>query len=308
MGRDLEGEALDEDIPGGHLVADSRAGGAVNPGAALGIGPRVCGQGLLSAAGVLLVIDVGNTNTVMGLYDKERLAHHFRISTRREMTSDEISVFVLNLVERRGIDPKTLVGSILASVVPPVNRHWVDALTRSIGKPPLVLGPGVKTGMPILIDNPAEVGADRIADAVAGWHRYKQACIVVDFGTGTNIDVVNSRGEYLGGAIAPGLEISMDALFSRAARLARVELKKPPKAIGKNTIHALQSGLLFGYAGLVDALVERMKEELQTPTKVIATGGLAFLFEGTSRTIEVIDEQLTLDGLRILWDVNNTKV
>jgi type III pantothenate kinase len=254
---------------------------------------------------VLLVIDVGNTNTVMGLYDKERLAHHFRISTRREMTADEISVFLLALVAARGVDPKTLAGSILASVVPTVNRHWVDAISRALGNPPLVVGPGIKTGMPLLIDNPSEVGADRIADAVAGWQRYKQACVVVDFGTGTNIDVVNAKGEYLGGAIAPGLEISMDALFSRAARLARVELKKPPKAIGKNTMHALQSGLLYGYAGLVDALVDKMKEELATPTKVIATGGLAFLFEGTSRTIEVIDEHLTLDGLRILWDVNH---
>ncbi len=251
-----------------------------------------------------MVIDVGNTNTVLGLYEGERLAHHFRITTRRETTSDEIAVFMLTLVERRGIDPRALQGAILASVVPPLNRHWVDAVTRSLGQPPLVVGPGTKTGMPLLVDNPAELGADRIADAVAGWHRFRQACIVVDFGTGTNIDVVNHKGEYMGGAIAPGLEISMDALFSRAARLARVELKKPPKAIGKNTIHALQSGLLFGYAGLVDELVTRMKEELQTPTRVIATGGLAFLFEGTSRTIELIDDQLTLDGLRLLWDIN----
>jgi type III pantothenate kinase len=256
---------------------------------------------------VLLVVDVGNTNTVIGLYEGERLAHHFRIPTRRETTSDEVGVLVVSLMERRGFDPKQLVGAVLASVVPPLNRHFIDALTRYVGKAPLVVGPGIKTGMPLLIDNPAEVGADRIADAVAGWHRFKQACIVVDFGTGTNIDVVNARGEYVGGAIAPGLEISMDALFVRAARLARVELKRPPKAIGKNTMHALQSGLIYGYAGLVDALVQRMKDELQVPARVVATGGLAFLFEGISQTIEVIDEQLTLDGLRILWDVNNPR-
>jgi type III pantothenate kinase len=261
---------------------------------------------------MLLVIDVGNTNTVMGLYDKERLAHHFRIVTRRDATSDEIGELVLSLVERRGIDPKALEGAVLASVVPPINRNWTDAITRALGKGPLLVGPGCKTGMPLLVDNPTELGADRIADAVAGWARYKQACIVVDFGTGTNIDVVNHKGEYLGGAIAPGLEISMDALFSRAARLARVELKKPPKAIGKNTLHALQSGLIFGYAGLVDELVTRMKDELASANpggtiKVIATGGLSFLFEGVSRTIETIDEHLTLDGLRILWDANQRK-
>jgi type III pantothenate kinase len=161
--------------------------------------------------------------------------------------------------------------------------------------------------MPILVDQPNEVGADRIVNAVAGFARYKQALVIVDFGTGTTFDAVTERGEYLGGAIAPGIDISMDALFSRAAKLPRVELKRPPKVIGKNTIHALQSGLLYGYAGLVDELVTRMKAELAVPTKVVATGGLAFLFEGVSRTLEVVDEFLTLDGLRILYDLNTPK-
>jgi type III pantothenate kinase len=253
---------------------------------------------------MLLVLDVGNTNTVFGLYEGPALKHHFRIATHRAVTADEFGELMLSLVERRGIPAKDVEGSVLASVVPPLNRIIVDALTGAFGKPPVVVGPGTKTGMPILIDNPAEVGADRIVNSVAAWTRHKQALIVVDFGTGTNLDVVTSKGEYVGGAIAPGLDISMDALFSRAAKLPRVELKKPPKAIGKNTIHALQSGLLYGYAGLVDALVERMKAELDAPAKVLATGGLAFLFEGVSRTIESFDEFLTLDGLRLIWELN----
>lgn len=253
---------------------------------------------------MLLVIDVGNTNTVIGLYQGERLAHHFRIVTKRQTTADEVGELILSLVERRGIDPSEIEGAILASVVPPLNRLFAEAFALLLGKAPIIVGPGVKTGMPLLVDNPAELGADRIANAVAGWARWQQACVIVDFGTGTNLDVVNGKGEYLGGAIAPGLELSMDALFARAAKLSRVELKQPERAIGKNTNQALQSGLLFGYAGLVDALVDRMRDELGTPAKVLATGGLAFLFEGVSRTLETYDEFLTLDGLRILYNLN----
>lgn len=253
---------------------------------------------------MLLAIDVGNTNTVLGLYDGERLAHHFRIATNRSATSDEVGELILSLVERQRIEVSNIKGAIVASVVPQLNRTFVEACTRSFGAAPLVVGPGIKTGMPILVDNPNEVGADRIVNAVAGFARFQQALVIVDFGTGTTFDAVTSKGEYLGGAIAPGIDISMDALFSRAAKLPRVELKRPPRVIGKNTIQALQSGLVYGYAGLVDELVSRMQEELGAPSKVIATGGLAFLFEGVSRTLEVVDEFLTLDGLRALYDLN----
>jgi len=257
---------------------------------------------------VLLAIDVGNTNTVLGLYDSAgALAHHFRIATNRAATSDEVAELVLSLVERRKIPVAAVTGSILASVVPQLNRIFVEACTKAFGAPPIVVGPGIKTGMPILVDQPNEVGADRIVNAVAGFHRYKQALVIVDFGTGTTFDAVTAKGEYVGGAIAPGIDISMDALFARAAKLPRVELKQPPKVIGKNTVHALQSGLLFGYAGLVDELVSRMQAELATPTKVVATGGLAFLFEGVSRTLEVVDEFLTLDGLRLLSELNTKR-
>jgi type III pantothenate kinase len=261
---------------------------------------------------VFLAIDVGNTNTVLGIYDPRHaehggLLHHFRIATNRAATSDEVAELVLSLVERRKIPVSQIKGSILASVVPQLNRVFVEACHKAFGAAPVVVGPGIKTGMPILVDQPNEVGADRIVNAVAGFARYKQALVIVDFGTGTTFDAVTAKGEYVGGAIAPGIDISMDALFSRAAKLPRVELKQPPKVIGKNTVNALQSGLLFGYAGLVDELVSRMQVELGTPAKVVATGGLAFLFEGISRTLEIVDEFLTLDGLRILYDLNTKR-
>ena len=270
---------------------------------------------------MLLVIDVGNTNTVLGLYQGERLAHHFRISTNRHATSDEYGTLLLSLLERRGVDPATIEGSILGSVVPQLNRVYLAACAEYFTAPPLVVGPGIRTGMPILIDQPGEVGADRIVNAVAAWHRHRAPLIVVDFGTATTFDAVNERGEYLGGAIAPGVEISMDALFARAAKLPRTELKQPPRVVGKSTVGALQSGLFYGYVGLVDEIVSRMTEELEAsrPTadskgarergaiRVLATGGLASLFSDVSRTIEAVDEFLTLDGLRILYALNQTE-
>src|SRR5688572_13422333 len=204
---------------------------------------------------MLLVIDVGNTNAVVGLYDGARLAHHFRISTRKSATSDEYGTLLQSLVERRGVDPSAVKGSIVGSVVPQLNRVMVEACTRYFGGPPLLVGPGIKTGMPILTEHPSEVGADRIVNAVAGWHKHKCALVLVDFGTATTFDAVNEKGEYLGGAIAPGVDVATDALVARAAKLPRVELKKPPKVIGKSTVTALQSGIVYGYAGLVDELV-----------------------------------------------------
>jgi len=258
---------------------------------------------------VLLVIDVGNTNTVIGLYDGDNLVHHFRISTTRGRTSDELGDLLLALLERRGVEAGDIEGSILASVVPPLNRALRQACEQYFSSSPLVVGPGLKTGMPILTDQPAEVGADRIVNAVAAHHlkadeHRDHGLIVVDFGTATTFDVVNPKGQYLGGAIAPGIDISMDALFSHAAKLPRVELKRPATIIGKNTVTALQSGLFYGYVGLVDELVTRMQDEADFETQVLATGGLAVHFSEVSRTIKHIDDHLTLKGLRLLYANN----
>lgn len=253
---------------------------------------------------MLLVLDCGNTNTVIGLYEEERLVHHFRVSTRKQGTGDEYGTQLSSLLAHRGVGRSDVTGAIVASVVPQLNRALASACETYFGVKPHLVGPGMKTGMPILIDNPAEVGADRIVNAVAAWQRCQQALIVVDFGTATNFDVVSPKGEYLGGAIAPGVDISIDALFARAAKLPRIELKAPPRVVGKNTVGALQSGLFYGYVGLVDELVGRMKEELAAEARVIATGGLAFLFAGASKTLDEVDEFLTLEGLRILYGMN----
>jgi type III pantothenate kinase len=253
---------------------------------------------------MLLAIDVGNTNIVYGLFEGERLIHKFRVESARGRTSDEYSVALRALLDMNGVAPSRVDAAVMACVVPSLTEPMMRLVKGAFGLEAIVVGPGIRTGMAILIENPREVGADRIADAVAGYDRAKGGVIVVDFGTSTNFVVVTPKGEYLGGVLAPGLQISADALFTRAAKLSRVEIAKPPKVVGRNTVHAMQSGIVYGYVGLVDGLVERILAELGYPCAVIATGGLASLIAPLSRTINEVDDELTLVGLRILYDRN----
>jgi type III pantothenate kinase len=248
---------------------------------------------------VLLTIDVGNTQTALGLYKAEELRDHRRVATEAQRTGDELGVLVRSLIDIDAVD-----GICLASSVPQLVSAYEELAARLTGAPVLVVGPGTRTGLPIRYDDPREVGPDRIANAVAARERYGAPCIVVDFGTSTNFDVVSREGEFVGGVLAPGVEISMDALFRRAARLVKVDFSEPPAVIGKTTAQALQSGLVYGFAGQVDGLVARIRAELGEEARAIATGGLAQLIAPHASTIERVDPYLTLEGLRLVWELN----
>jgi type III pantothenate kinase len=259
---------------------------------------------------MLLAIDVGNTNVTVGVFDGDRLKHHWRLAALRERTADELGIFVTRLFEQTRIEISTVSGIALASVVPPLTRPMEEMCERYFGRKALLVD-ATNAGIPVRYSPIGDVGADRIVNAVAAWEKYGKhggvALIVVDFGTGTTFDIISRTGEYVGGVICPGITISADALFQRAARLPRVEVRKPPSVIGQTTVNAMQSGLFFGYVEMVDGLIRRIRAELPggDGAIVIGTGGLAEVISEDSRSIQKIEPDLTLDGLRLIWQRNH---
>ncbi len=251
---------------------------------------------------MLLVIDVGNTNTSLGVYEGKSLLVSWRLTSRREQTADEYGVFIQSLLRTRGVEPRQITAIALSNVVPPVQQTLEWMCQQYFGVSPLTVQPGVNVAMPLLVENPKEVGSDRVVNAVAAVALYRPPLIVIDFGTATTFDCISPRGEFLGGAIAPGLQAAADALTAKAARLYRVELVRPKEAIGRDTVTNLQSGLVYGYAGLVDGLVERLRAEMEGDPAVVATGGLAPLMREVTRTIRHVNPDLTLEGLCLIWE------
>jgi type III pantothenate kinase len=256
---------------------------------------------------MLLVVDVGNTQTHFGVYPRgeDSVSEHWRFATVRESTSDELGAALANLLALRGLGFEEINASIISSTVPQLSEQWTAMAQRYLEHEMLVVGPTIRTGMPIRIDNPREVGADRLVNAVAAFERVRDVCVVVDFGTAITYDAVSATGEYLGGIISPGAEISIDALYERAAKLPKVELAEPRGLIGKSTVDAIRSGIVFGFAGQVEGIVQRLRDELGSDTTVIATGGLArALVPFVRETIDEVDDLLTLIGLRLIWERN----
>ena len=255
---------------------------------------------------MLLCLDIGNTNIVLGLYEGERLISHWRIATEHHRMPDEYAMLILDLFAHRGHRPPEVTGIAMASVVPPLTGVFAELSRSYFDLDPLVVDAGVRTGVRIRTDNPREVGADRVVNAAAAHRLYGGPACIVDFGTATTFDAVSAEGDYLGGAIAPGITIAAEALFAHTAKLPRIDLIRPPRAIGSNTVHSMQSGLLFGYVGLVEGLVARFRAELGPTMKVIATGGLAELVARETRVIDILAPWLTLDGLRLIWEMNKS--
>ncbi len=253
---------------------------------------------------LLLCIDVGNTQTVLGIFRGKEITSRWRIRSDRERTADEYSHLIRDLLRGDGIDESDIAGMSVSSVVPPARQALIEMAKATLGIEPLMVGPGMKTGMPILYDNPREVGADRIANAVAAYERYKRDLIVIDFGTAITFDVITAAGEYQGGVIFPGVQISLDALFRKAAKLPRVELEKPGNVVGRDTISSIQSGIVYGYGGLVDSIVGKIVAEIGTEPLVVATGGLSPIIASETTTIDELLPDLTLEGLKILWERN----
>ncbi len=253
---------------------------------------------------MILVVDVGNSNIVLGVYEGRELKHHWRLSTNRSATEDEYGIMTVNLFRMAGLSVDRVEGAILSTVVPPLMPVLMRMFQRYVGQEPLVVGPGIKTGLNIRFENPREVGADRIVNAVAGIEHYGTPLIIVDLGTATTFDYIDETGAYLGGAIMPGIGISAEALYQRAAKLPRIELAKTKSVVGRNTVAAMQAGIVYGYAAMVDGIVARIRREFGTQPYVVATGGLAGLIADETESIDRVDPLLTLEGLRLIYERN----